>query len=114
MPKSPSRKSPGADAINEPPAALVQCKNMDCNLFDCRYLRLQILKSAIRPGVIEDANQAVRQAPTSIQEIDIMTEHSLWRLSRALHRAVNERQRDDLEALIDDDVDWAIYGPIDM
>ena len=43
-----------------------------------------------------------------------MTEHSLWRLSRALHRAVNERQREDLEALIDDDIDWAIYGPIDM
>ena len=44
----------------------------------------------------------------------IMTEHSLWRFSRALHRAINERQRDDLETLIDDDVDWAIYGPIDM
>jgi hypothetical protein len=43
-----------------------------------------------------------------------MTEHSLWRLSRALHRAVNERQHEDLEALIDDDIDWAIYGPIDM
>ena len=43
-----------------------------------------------------------------------MTEHSLWRFSRALHRAINERQREDLEALIDDDVDWAIYGPIDM
>jgi ketosteroid isomerase-like protein len=43
-----------------------------------------------------------------------MTEHSLWRFSRALHRAVNERQHQDLEALIDDDVDWAIYGPIDM
>jgi ketosteroid isomerase-like protein len=43
-----------------------------------------------------------------------MTEHSLWRFSRALHRAINERQRDDLAALIDEDVDWAIYGPIDM
>jgi ketosteroid isomerase-like protein len=43
-----------------------------------------------------------------------MTEHSLWRFSRALHRALNERQYDDLAALIDDDVDWAIYGPIDM
>ena len=43
-----------------------------------------------------------------------MTEHSLWRFSRAIHRAINERQREDLEALIDDDVDWAIYGPIDM
>ena len=43
-----------------------------------------------------------------------MTEHGLWRFSRAIHRAINERQREDLEALIDDDVDWAIYGPIDM
>jgi ketosteroid isomerase-like protein len=43
-----------------------------------------------------------------------MTEHSLWRFSRAMHRAINERQHEDLEALIDDDVDWAIYGPIDM
>ena len=43
-----------------------------------------------------------------------MTEHSLWRFSRALHRAINERQLEDLEALIDEDVDWAVYGPIDM
>ena len=43
-----------------------------------------------------------------------MTEHSLWRFSRALHRAINEREPDDLEALIDDDVDWAVYGPVDM
>jgi hypothetical protein len=43
-----------------------------------------------------------------------MTEHSLWRFSRALHRAINERQLQDLENLIDEDVDWAIYGPIDM
>jgi hypothetical protein len=43
-----------------------------------------------------------------------MTEHSLWRFSRALHRAINERQPADLAALLDEDVDWAIYGPIDM
>ena len=43
-----------------------------------------------------------------------MTEHSLWRFSRALHRALNDRQHHDIETLIDDDVDWAIYGPIDM
>jgi hypothetical protein len=43
-----------------------------------------------------------------------MTEHSLWRFSRALHRAINERQHTDIESLIDEDVDWAIYGPIDM
>src|SRR6185437_2896881 len=46
--------------------------------------------------------------------LDIMTEHSLWRFSRALHRAINERHYADLEGLIDEDVDWAIYGPIDM
>ncbi|MES2751795.1 MAG: nuclear transport factor 2 family protein [Pseudomonadota bacterium] len=43
-----------------------------------------------------------------------MTEHSLWRFSRALHRALNERQTDQLESVLDDNVDWAIYGPIDM
>lgn len=45
---------------------------------------------------------------------NIMTEHSLWRFSRALHRAINDRQFEDLETLIDEDVDWSIYGPIDM
>ncbi|MGB7223830.1 MAG: ketosteroid isomerase, partial [Bradyrhizobium sp.] len=43
-----------------------------------------------------------------------MTEHSLWRFSRALHRAINDRQPEELEAMIDEDVDWTIYGPIDM
>lgn len=43
-----------------------------------------------------------------------MTEHSLWRFSRALHRAINDRQFEDIEALIDEDVEWALYGPIDM
>jgi ketosteroid isomerase-like protein len=43
-----------------------------------------------------------------------MTEHSLWRFSRALHRAINDRQFEDIENLIDEDVDWALYGPIDM
>jgi hypothetical protein len=43
-----------------------------------------------------------------------MTEHSLWRFSRALHRALQERQTEQLEAVLDDNIDWAIYGPIDM
>ncbi|QUS41220.1 nuclear transport factor 2 family protein [Tardiphaga alba] len=43
-----------------------------------------------------------------------MTEHSLWRFARALHRAINEHQFDDLAAMIDDNVEWAVYGPIDM
>lgn len=43
-----------------------------------------------------------------------MTEHSLWRFSRALHRAINDRHFADIEALIDEDIVWAIYGPVDM
>lgn len=43
-----------------------------------------------------------------------MTEHSLWRFSRALHRAINERQFAEIEALIDEDVDWTIHGPVDL
>lgn len=43
-----------------------------------------------------------------------MTEHSLWRFSRALHRAINERQLDHLADIIDDNIEWAVYGPIDM
>jgi len=43
-----------------------------------------------------------------------MTEHSLWRFSRALHRAINDREFAELESLLDDDVDWTLYGPIDM
>jgi ketosteroid isomerase-like protein len=41
-------------------------------------------------------------------------EHSLGRFSRALHSAINERQPEDLETQIDDDVDWVIYGPIEL
>ena len=43
-----------------------------------------------------------------------MTEHSLWRFSRALHSAINEGRPEDLQTRIDDDVDWVIYGPADM
>ena len=43
-----------------------------------------------------------------------MAEHCLWRFSRAFHSAINDRHFEDIEALIDEDVDWAIYGPIDM
>ena len=43
-----------------------------------------------------------------------MTEHSLWRFSRALHRAINERQFAEIEALIDDDIDWTIHGPVEL
>jgi ketosteroid isomerase-like protein len=58
------------------------------------------------------------QRPFAVLQIqfsgDLMTEHSLWRFSRALHHAINERQPQDLEPLIDEDVEWAIFGPIDM
>ena len=43
-----------------------------------------------------------------------MTEHSLWRLSRAFHHAIDEHQFDELAAIIDDNIDWAVFGPIDM
>jgi ketosteroid isomerase-like protein len=43
-----------------------------------------------------------------------MTEHSLWRVSRALHAAINDGETELLDSVLDDDVDWAIYGPIDM
>src|SRR6266446_8902212 len=49
-----------------------------------------------------------------VRENTVMTEHSRWRFSRALHRAINERQLEEIESLIDEDVEWAIYGPIDM
>jgi ketosteroid isomerase-like protein len=43
-----------------------------------------------------------------------MTEHSLWRFSRALHRAINERQFSEIDPLIDEDVDWTIHGPVEL
>ncbi len=43
-----------------------------------------------------------------------MAEHSLWRFSRALQRAINERQFDDIDSVLDDDIDWTAFGPIDM
>jgi ketosteroid isomerase-like protein len=43
-----------------------------------------------------------------------MTEHSLWRFSRALHRAINERQFGDIETLIDEDVEWTVHGPVEI
>jgi hypothetical protein len=43
-----------------------------------------------------------------------MTEHSLWRFSRVWHYAINERHVQELAPLLDEDIEWAIYGPIDM
>jgi ketosteroid isomerase-like protein len=66
-----------------------------------------------RHGVANDVQDRLLFAnPVSGQSI--MTEHSLWRFSRALHGAINDRQQEDLATVLDDDVEWAIYGPIDM
>src|SRR6202045_2218260 len=79
------------------------------------YLKLQQCGERCGPGVGNDAFfRGRRLAGNSNSESNEMTEHSLWRFSRAFHRAINERRHDELEQLIDDDVDWAIYGPIDM
>ncbi|MET4324122.1 hypothetical protein ABIC02_007914 [Bradyrhizobium sp. RT5a] len=43
-----------------------------------------------------------------------MTEHCYWRFSRALHRAINDQCFADIKGLLDDNVEWALYGPIDM
>jgi hypothetical protein len=56
----------------------------------------------------------VADPKSGIGDRDLITEHSLWRFSRAWHRALNERQFEDLAALLDEDVDWRIYGPIEM
>jgi SnoaL-like protein len=71
------------------------------------------MNSAARCRVDADARRPVFFA-RQFQERPKMTEHSLWRFSRALHRAINDRHFEDIEALIDEDVEWAIYGPIDM
>ena len=43
-----------------------------------------------------------------------MAEHSLWAFARALRQAIEDRETDHIAALLDEDVDWAIFGPIDM
>src|SRR3982751_81211 len=58
MLQSPSRRSPPAGATDEPPPAFVQCKKVDCVLFECRYLTRQILQTAIWPGVTDDADRS--------------------------------------------------------
>jgi len=89
-------------------------QNCICISANFDYLRLQVLVQPPGTASPMTPNRAGRSLTKSSQEAEVMTEHSLWRFSRALHRAINERQYEDLEALIDDDVDWAVYGPIDM
>src|SRR3954451_11711162 len=94
--------------------AFVQCNNIGCSLAKTDYLKLKsICRTASRAPRHRRRRGSLLRLPR-FSGPDHMTEHSLWRFSRALHRAINERQLQDLENLIDDDVDWAIYGPIDM
>lgn len=44
----------------------------------------------------------------------MMTEHSLWRVARAFQRALEASDPSAVAELIDDDIDWRLYGPIDM
>jgi len=73
-----------------------------------------IESAASRHGVADDAHQGRLLNRNPVRKAESMTEHSLWRFSRAFHRAINERRYDEFEELIDEDVEWAIYGPIDM
>lgn len=41
-----------------------------------------------------------------------MTEHSLWKFSRVFHKSLNDKQFDELESLIDEDVRWTAHGPV--
>src|ERR1700745_2048687 len=71
------------------------------------------MKRSRRPGVIEDAKGPVGCLRYPISGSTQMTEHSLWRFSRALHRAINERQFAEIENLIDEDIEWTIHGPVE-
>ena len=89
--------------------AFVQCKNDNCVLTEALYL-----SAATCHGVDADAPRGRCCFAIQIWESPRMTEHSLWRFSRALHRAINERQLEEIAGLLDDEVEWAIYGPIDL
>ena len=43
-----------------------------------------------------------------------MPEHALWNLSRAFHEAITQKRPDLLNEHLDENIDWAVYGPIDM
>lgn len=46
--------------------------------------------------------------------ITIHDDHCLWGFSRAFHRAISDGELQCLGDLLDEDVDWAIFGPVDM
>jgi ketosteroid isomerase-like protein len=86
-----------------------------CISFEQPYVRREIISAASKARRFFGAHQGrLLNSQIKFGNLDIMTEHSLWRFSRALHRAINERQSEDLASVIDEDVDWAIYGPVDM
>jgi ketosteroid isomerase-like protein len=89
----------------------VQCRIAHCFPFKFTYLERQIMSAATARRRMTPQNAV---AVLSRFGKTAMTEHSLWRFSRALHGAINQRQLHDLDDLIDEDVQWAIYGPIDM
>jgi ketosteroid isomerase-like protein len=60
------------------------------------------------------AAQPLLPVYVSISGLKPMTEHSLWRFSRAIHLALNDNSTSDLESILDDNIEWTIYGPIDM
>ena len=43
-----------------------------------------------------------------------MAEDVLWRFGHALRAAINTRSVEALSPLIADDVDWSVFGPVDM
>jgi ketosteroid isomerase-like protein len=94
-------------------------QNTRCVFVGLHYLKLQIIDTATEPDVANDVPPLASIAGqllflTFSPGNTTMTEHSLWRFSRALLRAINERQFEDIELLIDEDIDWTIHGPVDM
>lgn len=43
-----------------------------------------------------------------------MQEHALWKFSRAVQDAIRMRDVDAVAPMIDDKIDWAVFGPVDM
>lgn len=41
-------------------------------------------------------------------------EHLLWKFSRAFQDAIRMRDVDAVAPMIDDEIDWAVFGPVDM
>jgi ketosteroid isomerase-like protein len=83
---------------------------------DLNYFKLEII---LRPGrrrqMTSGRLRPLRDGRFFASDPEkTMTEHSLWRFSRALHRAINERQFRDIAGLLDEDVEWAIHGPVGM